>query len=639
MAIGITVSDDDIDRVERLLGLRFDEERRDVLKCLDSRDIQACPGSGKTTCLIAKLAILLNKLPAHKGICVLSHTNVARIEIEQNMRAFSGRLFRYPHYIGTIQSFVDKFLTIPAMIERFGIRPCVIGDEAFEGTISSLTQHLHDGTKAFLRMKTQNSPGGIGEFIGRIRWRQSNFPDICVIDHDIERDFGAGPKTNTYQDLAVLKEQLAKNGVIAYHDAFSLAYWYLKTHPEVAVILASRFPVVFIDEMQDTDTYQLAVLEEALGQCNLTQRFGDCNQAIYHSGFSNASHAWRPQNPLTLSTSHRFGARIAARAECMCATKHKIIGCANRKDYPNVIFLFDDQTIVNVIPAFAELVLRENLRAGPFKAIAAVGRPNSDPSRYSATSYWPTFKKPAVATSEYKTLFEYFVSARAAVAEDKRYRRGAQIILSGLLRLLKIQEKTDPSGHYFSASGLLREMDMRVDAMPFFVNRQVLTWIENETATSSKVDWQRTVDQVFALVGPLLNNVRLSNPTRDYVAWAPLVTNVGDKHNTELSNCYTLPEKHITVEINTIHKVKGQTHEGTLVLETFNHEYDLQTLIPYLINCPPSHPGKRVLARLPLIYVGMTRPREILCLAMHRDHIQVADKTALEKLGWSTSLI
>ncbi|MBE5810401.1 MAG: hypothetical protein E7318_05625 [Clostridiales bacterium] len=83
----IEINDQDIDDIEKLLGnVEFDRPRRDIIKDLSSFDVQAFPGSGKTTVLIAKLAILAKKWPfTHKGICVLSHTNVAREEIEYRL--------------------------------------------------------------------------------------------------------------------------------------------------------------------------------------------------------------------------------------------------------------------------------------------------------------------------------------------------------------------------------------------------------------------------------------------------------------------------------------------------------------------------------------------------------------------------
>ncbi|MFR3413643.1 MAG: UvrD-helicase domain-containing protein [Coprococcus sp.] len=81
----IEITDEDILWVEEMMGgkVHFDSARVNVLKNMDSVDIQAFPGSGKTTILVAKLAILAKKWPySNAGICVLSHTNVAREEMK-----------------------------------------------------------------------------------------------------------------------------------------------------------------------------------------------------------------------------------------------------------------------------------------------------------------------------------------------------------------------------------------------------------------------------------------------------------------------------------------------------------------------------------------------------------------------------
>lgn len=63
-----------------------DDERRCALLENGSRDFNAVPGSGKTSLLAAKLLLLAKKWPhARRGICVLSHTNVARDEIAQRL--------------------------------------------------------------------------------------------------------------------------------------------------------------------------------------------------------------------------------------------------------------------------------------------------------------------------------------------------------------------------------------------------------------------------------------------------------------------------------------------------------------------------------------------------------------------------
>ena len=123
--IKIEITDQDIIRAEDLLlpvGSKFNDERREFLKCMESCDVIACPGSGKTTALLAKILILSWKMPLenNSGICVLTHTNVAIDEITRRIGSASDILFRHPNFFGTIQKFVDSFLCIPAYGTEYG---------------------------------------------------------------------------------------------------------------------------------------------------------------------------------------------------------------------------------------------------------------------------------------------------------------------------------------------------------------------------------------------------------------------------------------------------------------------------------------------------------------------------------------
>ena len=112
------ISNQDIESTEKLLlpeGAHFPDDARNVIRCWRSADVAACPGSGKTTVLLAKLKLLADRMPFAdgSGICVLSHTNVAVNEIRKRLSGYADKLLSYPNYIGTIQSFVDKFVTMP----------------------------------------------------------------------------------------------------------------------------------------------------------------------------------------------------------------------------------------------------------------------------------------------------------------------------------------------------------------------------------------------------------------------------------------------------------------------------------------------------------------------------------------------
>ena len=118
------ILDADVEWITALLNLRphaftgasNDDPRLEALKSHRIMDVEACPGSGKTTLLVAKLGALSRQWQdTTRGICVLSHTNVARHEIEAGLGTTSEgqRLMGYPHFVGTIHSFVNEFLALP----------------------------------------------------------------------------------------------------------------------------------------------------------------------------------------------------------------------------------------------------------------------------------------------------------------------------------------------------------------------------------------------------------------------------------------------------------------------------------------------------------------------------------------------
>ncbi|TDW52076.1 UvrD/REP helicase N-terminal domain-containing protein [Flavobacterium sp. 270] len=100
----------------------FDEERRDFIKNLETCDLLAVPGSGKTTALIAKLYCIAQNMPFEdgSGILVLAHTNTAVEEIEKKIKKHCPQLFQYPNYVGTIQSFVNRYVANQACFEQYG---------------------------------------------------------------------------------------------------------------------------------------------------------------------------------------------------------------------------------------------------------------------------------------------------------------------------------------------------------------------------------------------------------------------------------------------------------------------------------------------------------------------------------------
>ena len=200
----LEITDEDIRSIARSMECSFDNEQRQrALKCLSSCDVQAGPGSGKTTLLVAKLAILSTKWPwRDRGVCVLSHTNVARQEVEKRVthHLTAYHLLNYPHFIGTIQSFIDQFLAIPFLRSQ-SIEVSIIDNGFFAAKASYLLGAVYRNAHGFLSRKKG------GEKIAEdLRFEG---PDLRL--GSAYRSIPVKDTTQTYQELKKLKVRLCSS--------------------------------------------------------------------------------------------------------------------------------------------------------------------------------------------------------------------------------------------------------------------------------------------------------------------------------------------------------------------------------------------------------------------------------------------
>lgn len=304
----LRISDANIARAERLLlpaGCVFNEERRNFIKCMETRDVVACPGSGKTTALLAKLLILASYMPFSngRGVCVLTHTNVAIDEIKRRAGGVANALFVHPNYFGTIQGFVNRFLAIPAYRNMYKQPIQAIDNDLFFAALRPRYQR-DIGLQRWLEPR-----GGIGT-LGGYWFKPVDLTIGSNMDSDIPK---LSRNTQTYGKIEDLRHRVLRQGILSYNDAYSLGLHYLLRFPSVAEAVRHRFQFVFIDEMQDTDDHQLRVIDGLFAGCNtvILQRLGDPNQAIYQSDVKQEM-LWSPTHPaLPFSDSLRYGASIA----------------------------------------------------------------------------------------------------------------------------------------------------------------------------------------------------------------------------------------------------------------------------------------------------------------------------------------
>ena len=238
----LTLTDEGIAELGAALGgCEFVAEvHRQFLERSDDCDVQAAPGSGKTTLLVAKLDLLARRWQRPlSGVCVLSHTNAARYEVEHRLhdRDAAAKLLSYPHFIGTITAFIHRFLAMPYL----------------RGLALSF-RRVDDAYCNALAFSTIKEP----QFLALRNWRtvlQGNkkghqFDQVIRSLHfgrDLEPVWKSGhgipgPTSQTGKALIALKTRLRDEGVFRFEDMTAYAWRALDVCPELAstCVLGSR---------------------------------------------------------------------------------------------------------------------------------------------------------------------------------------------------------------------------------------------------------------------------------------------------------------------------------------------------------------------------------------------------------------
>lgn len=625
-----------------------DDSRLRAMLTLDSADFEACPGSGKTTLLVAKLAILAMRWPhRQKGICVLSHTNAARNEIGTRLSSSAAgiSLLRYPHFVGTIHSFVNEFLAMPWL--RSKGNPVRVID-----------------TQITLRQRMASlAPNWRSAILRR------NLKPYCLIyerpDYTGDNKGCLRPATQTYQALVNVARQSTEQGYFCYDEMFVWANELLDARPDVAQTLRARFPLVFIDEAQDNSKEQAALLHRIFTDGDAPtrrQRFGDSNQAIYSRPEQAGAQIDKfPSHPThTLPRSYRFGQALANQVKGFGVVPQPLVGAGpsnvrvRAEPLPSALFLFDDHTISEVLPRYgAHLVANFDaavLDRGVFTAVAGVHKLEKDTELPRAVGHYAPTYSAACARKESApdTFMQYFAKARITLAESENTHGVVNALASGLFATSNLVGTAPPTMGRKSAH---RKM---VEALEGSSTAADYAWLVEHVIAHRgalrEADWLANVlPRVRAIVSTLSSKSSLNLEAENFLLWS---TDHAAQHDEAMLralqvNVFSYPPDapKVHVRLGSIHSIKGETHTATLVLDSFFHRHHLSELKPWLLGereggSRQSARGKtlfegpRMLERLKLHYVAMTRPTHLLCLAMRKDALSTSELEQLTRRGW-----
>lgn len=632
----IEITDEDILWVEDMMGggIHFDPPRVEAIKNMNSVDVQAFPGSGKTTILVAKLAILARKWPYNNvGICVLSHTNVAREEIENRLgnTEIGHRLLSYPHFIGTVHSFFDTYVALP-WLRSNGYEISMI-DKAL---VTSLRWHqLPYKTRSYLE-------------------RYFKSEDICEYKNAIGAI--AWDKNGTTKELLLsVIEDSQKQGYFTFNEMLLYAKKVLDEWEELSSSIQNRFPILFIDEAQDTDTFQWTLLNKAF-DCNkiksIRQGFGDSNQAIYGNIYlENITDNFPRKNALILSESRRFDSAIANLANTVALSKEQMNGTDNEfttKRIKNTIFLFKKENATQVIDKFGKLVLDvftdEELQACAKEGVHVIGmvhdkKEDTQEKHFpkGIYDYWGGYEaKKANKRAVPKMLIEYFRNGIFEFQNTGEKSIQIEWICKGLRRLINVAK----SSNYIPATGNILSSFMKLlsDEQKSCFRKLLMELASYDTCISHD-EWKEMVKIMVKILD--LFDTTPNESVKNFGKWLEqqeIFCENSEEEKKVLPNHYIYDDKEtgriVDMEFGSIHSVKGRTHLATLVLETYMKSHNMKSILKYL--CGSTSKAKsRPEKKLKCQYVAMTRARALLCLAIPIDFVDDSSQVKLKQLGWN----
>ncbi|AMR32719.1 hypothetical protein A0256_15455 [Mucilaginibacter sp. PAMC 26640] len=599
MQLEFEITDADIQYAESILlplGCRFDHERKEFIKNLATLDLQAVPGSGKTTALLAKLLIIEQKLPFKngRGILVLSHTNSAVDEIKEKIHKYCPKLFSYPNFVGTIQSFVDTFLALPCGHNLLKSRFSWIDKDKYEETLLKKFHQI-----AWLEEYGEPTKWFYSRFITRATAeaaKEGKFKKEVVnglIDAEVKSlyyDFNDDtiksfktlevvlktPDNLKFIGLKKIILEVLQCGIISFDYAYCLAKYFISKIPNSKIYVQERFAFVFVDEMQDMDNRQYELLEtifhfDAADRC-IYQRIGDKNQAIYHA--VNESTIWVNRIPkLPLQGSQRLSRLIGEIVNQFAIEQdddQKIVGL---KECPLKahLLVFDDDSTGELIPFYVDIVEKykiQNLLPDYLKYPICVIAWNADwknlidaqnIEKLRLIDFYGNYNKTIKSQKpDYENYYAYLEHCDKNKNTLESFRKN---ILNGLVKLLRIENLYNTGGRFFTKRSMLQ-----------FINEYDLkNGTENLTELKLHIyNWSIKV---------LMDEIESVHT--EVIAYADHFVNIWSKPisctGKQFCSQKTITQNVVVgnqpviepFKVSTIHAAKGQTHCATLYIESY----------------------------------------------------------------------
>lgn len=568
--------------------INFTEEQINFLKSSGKVVLHACPGSGKTTVVAQKMINYLQSWNRpHQGIAVLSFTNVASEEIGRQAAEMlpKGYCIDVPHFVGTLDSFIDNFIFL-----RFGYlllkspkRPMLISSD------------IVNSFQYWRRECHANCLSNIGDF----RWNS---------DGELTRNGNKITCAGNKQfgpPCFQFKKWMLNKGLFFQEEIAGLACVLLKKYPEIAKGIVARFPIIILDEAQDTSKEQMEILD-ILCAAGLESVYivGDPDQSIYE---------WRNANPesflekmqdvewtqLVLTNNFRSSQLICNATHIFSniyknKSANKASGLYAGYSRKPIVFLYNKNISESaIIKKFKEVCTACDISCSPDKvAIVTRGRIRSNSV---VNNLWKTPETELLAKASFewmcgnrkkaysfceKALFQLIIkdskdiniSIEHDVSKIMAYSQWRQVVIEVLV---KLPSAADPCGKWASDAVLSLQEVLTSHSIALLNGAAISDVIKIKVRDSKNPNFKQIpVKEVFEV---------------------------------KIQNEYTY---------SSVHGVKGESFDAMLLYIPGTRG---STLTPSFLAS-----GDTNTELMRIAYVAMTRPRKLLAIAMPKNSVNLS---------------
>ena len=235
----------------------------------------AGPGSGKTRVLTYRIAYMIQQGIPPNQILALTFTNKAAREMKERIeRTLKGNI--YGLWSGTFHSLFARILRIEAAHIGYPTQFTIYDTDDSKSLLRSITKELN--------LKAEDYPAN--QVLSRISYLKTNLITPRSYEQD-EKHMNSDRISNRREFHKIYSQYVArckKAGAMDFDDLLYRLYELLQKQPDVLAKYQQRFRYIMVDEFQDTNFLQYAIIRKLTKYKGSPENIcivGDDAQSIY----------------------------------------------------------------------------------------------------------------------------------------------------------------------------------------------------------------------------------------------------------------------------------------------------------------------------------------------------------------------